>query len=373
MEKNIYQSRSKNKAYDYLIVGAGFAGCVLARRIAEEKNLKVLIIEKREHIGGNSYDYFDSHGVLIHKYGPHYFRTDNEVVWNFLSRFTDWRYYQYIVKAYVDGQLFDFPINLNTINCFYNLNLSYFEAQSFLDTIREKIPSPKNSEEQVLSKVGRDIYEKFFKNYTKKQWSIDPVHLDPSVTARIPVRLNKDPRYFTSKYQAMPKLGYTELFKNILDHKNIDIRLSTDYQDVKNISQHVKTIYTGCIDEYFQYALGRLPYRSCRFEYESYNQEFYQSYSQINYPNDYDFTRTIEIKHCTGQKSDWTTIVREYPTDTGDPLYPIPTKENDEIYEKYRLLANKETDVRFVGRLAQYKYFNMDQVINEAFEVFYSL
>lgn len=352
--------------YHYLIVGTGFAGATLARKLADDGK-KVLIIDRRNHIGGNSYDYYNEFGVLVHKYGPHYFRTNRKDVWDFLSNFTEWRYYQYVVKTFVDGQLFDLPINLNTINQFYCVNLSSFEVKDFLERIKVKIEKPQNCEEQVLSQVGRDIYEKFFKNYTIKQWKTDPKNLDPSITARIPVRFNRDPRYFSDYYQAMPKYGYHKLFDNLLHHENITIELSTDYYEVKNSFKFENLIYTGCIDEFFNFKFGNLGYRSLSFEFETFNQEYYQGYSQVNYPNEYDFTRIVEIKHATGQNCDKTTIVREYPQEIGEPYYPILTLENSLIYEQYLNEARQLDNVYFVGRLAQFKYLNMDQAVKEAF------
>lgn len=358
--------------YDYLIVGIGFAGTTLGRKLAEAGK-KVLLIDRRGHIGGNSYDYYDNSGILVHKYGPHYFRTNDKEVWQFLSRFTEWRYYQYIVKAYVDGQLFDFPINLNTINQFYGTNFSLTEAKEFIEKIREKIDNPKNTEERVTAKIGKDIYEKFFKNYTIKQWDIDPKDLDASVAARIPIRFNKDSRYFDSFYQAMPKHGYHKLFENMLSHSNIEVKLNVDFLKNKNEFDYENLIYTGCMDEFFDYKFGLLPYRSLRFEFETFNQEYYQDYLQINYPNEYDFTRIVEIKHATGQKIDKTTIVYEYPMAEGDPYYPIPRKENEELYQKYKAEAEKIKNAFFVGRLVQYKYLDMDQVVRESLNLYYKL
>lgn len=356
--------------YDFLIVGAGFAGSVLARRLAEEQNKKVLVVDKRDHIGGNAYDYYDDNGILVHKYGPHYFRTNDKEVWNFLSRFTEWHYYRYIIKAYVDGQLFDIPINLNTINRFYGTRFSSSEAKDFLEKIRVKIENPQNSEEQVISKVGVEIYEKFFKNYTIKQWDLNPKDLDASVTARIPIRFNKDPRYFDSFYQAMPKSGYHKLFENLLRHENIQVELNVDFFKKKDTIEYESLIYTGCIDEFFNFKFGPLPYRSLRFEFEKFEKEYYQGYSQINYPNEYDFTRIVEIKHATGQIAPRTTIVREYPMSEGEPYYPIPKKDNELRYQQYKAEADTLKNVYFVGRLAQYKYFNMDQVVRSALDLF---
>ena len=357
----------KDKAMktDILIVGAGLSGLVIANRAAKN-GLKILIVEKRNHIGGNCYDYYNEIGVLVHKYGPHYFRTNKKEVFDYLSQFTEWHYVQYKVKAYVDGKLLSLPINLNTINEMYGLNLSSFELREWFEEIREKIDNPGNSEEIVVSKVGREIYEKFFYGYTTKQWSLEPKELDASVTARIPVRTNRDDRYFTDKYQAMPKYGYTKMFEKMSAHPNIKILLNTNFKEIKDEIKYKKLVYTGPIDEFFDFKFGKLPYRSLKFEHENYFQEFYQEYSQINYPNDYDFTRVVEIKHVTGQKHPYTTIVREYPANEGEPYYPIPAQKNKKIYNKYREEAEKLKNVYFIGRLASYRYLNMDQVIDEA-------
>ncbi|MBF0563672.1 MAG: UDP-galactopyranose mutase [Nitrospirae bacterium] len=354
--------------YDYLIVGCGFAGAVSARCLAD-RGRKVLIMERRSHIGGNSYDFYNSFDILVHKYGPHYFRTNDKDVWQFLSGFTEWRYCQYVIKSCVDGQLFDFPVNLNTINQFYGTRFSSMEAKEFIEKLRVKIDRPRNSKEQVISIIGENIYNAFFKNYTIKQWGVDPSNLDASVTARIPVRFNKDPRYFESIYQAMPKEGYSKLFENMLDHPDISLMLNTDYHKDKDGINYTKLIYTGCIDEYFDFQFGKLPYRSLRFEFENYEQEYYQEYSQINYPNEYDFTRVVEIKHVTGQKISKTTIVREYPESEGEPYYPIPMMKNEQLYLKYKNEADKLRDTYFIGRLAQYKYLNMDQVVKESIDL----
>lgn len=357
--------------FDFLIVGAGFAGCTMAERLACELNKRVCIIDKRGHIGGNSYDYHDDAGVLVHKYGPHYFRTDNISVLAYLSKFTEWRPTIYKVKSYVDGRLYDFPINLNTINQFFNMNLSSKEeVMEFIESKRVKIDKCQNAEEIIISKIGIELYEKFYRNYTIKQWGLDPTQLDPSVTDRIPIRYDKDDRYFDAKYQAMPKYGYAELFKRMLNHHNIKLKLKTNYIDVKNKILHDNLIYTGCIDEFFGYKFGKLPYRSLKFEFETFDQEFYQNYSQINYPNEESFTRVVEIKHATGQKHPKTTIVREYPTDESEPYYPIPNKRNETLYLRYKSEADKLDNTYFVGRLAQYRYLNMDQVVNEALDIF---
>ncbi|MFH1703369.1 MAG: UDP-galactopyranose mutase [Nitrospirota bacterium] len=356
--------------FDYLVVGAGFAGCVLAERIASQLGGKVLIVEKRDHIGGNCYDYYNDDGVLVHKYGPHYFRTNNKKVFDYLSQFTQWHYFQYRILAFVDGQLLPLPINLDTVNRLYGLNLSSFELEKFFKKLRQPVKKIRTSEDVVIARVGQELYEKFFKNYTRKQWGLDPSELDASVCARIPVRNNRDGRYFNDKYQAMPKHSYTEMFKKLISHPNIHLLLKTDYKKILNLIPFNKMIYTGPIDEYFDCKFGRLPYRSLRFEFETLDQEWYQPVSQVNYPNDYDFTRIVEIKHATGQGHQKTTIVREYPTGEGDPYYPIPKKENQFLYEKYRKKAKKLGDIYFIGRLANYRYYNMDEVVALSLELF---
>lgn len=356
--------------YNYVIVGAGFAGCVLAERIANELNKKVLIIEKRNHIGGNAYDCYNEDGILVHKYGPHIFHTNNKEVWDYLSKFTEWYHYQHRVLAYVDGQTVPMPINLDTINKLYNTNFTPDELNKFFEKVRDKKEEILNSEDMVISKVGKDLYEKFFKGYTKKQWDLYPYELEPEVTARIPIRTNRDDRYFTDKYQGMPKYGYIKMFENMLNNKNIHIMLNTDYKEVIDSIEYEKLIYTGPIDYYFDYKYGKLPYRSLNFEFETLDCEKYQEVGTVNYPNDYDFTRITEFKHLTGQKHYKTTIVREYSSAEGEPYYPIPQKKNIEQYKLYEEEANKLNNVFFIGRLANYKYYNMDKVVEEALTLF---
>lgn len=354
--------------YDYLIVGAGLSGSVLAERLTSIGE-KVLVIDKRSHVGGNCYDYYDEAGVLVHKFGPHYFRTNYEEVEKYLSRFTEWRKYEYRIRSYVNGKLYPIPINRDTLNSFFKINLSTDEeAERFLESKRIKIDKPKNAEEQVLAAVGRELYEAFYKNYTIKQWGVKPTELDASVTARIPVRTNTDDRYFDDRFQAMPLEGYTKLVENLL--RGVEVRLNTDYRRVKDKIKYNKLIYTGPIDEFFDYKYGRLPYRSLRFEFESFDMEFYQDFSQINYPNDYEYTRIVEIKHATGQKIPRTTIVKEYPKSVGEPFYPIPNPRNHELYLKYKEEASKLKNTYFIGRLAEYKYLNMDQVCKNALDLF---
>lgn len=356
--------------FDYVIVGAGFAGSVLAERLASKADQKVLIVDQRDHIGGNAYDYYNKDGILIHKYGPHIFHTNSKKVFDYLGQFTPWRPYEHRVLASVDGQLVPIPINLNTINRLYGLNLNCNEVEAFFESKAEKIDRVKTSEDVVVSKVGRELYEKFFKYYTKKQWDLDPSELDASVTSRVPTRTNRDDRYFTDTYQAMPLYGYTRMFQKMLSHPNIKVMLNTDYKEIIDVIPYKNMIYTGPIDSFFNYCYGRLPYRSLEFKFETFDSEVHQSTGTINFPNEHAYTRITEFKYLTGQKNSKTTIVYEYPQAEGDPYYPIPRPENAEIYKKYQQLANAMTNTYFTGRLATYKYYNMDQVVAQSLTLF---
>jgi UDP-galactopyranose mutase len=356
--------------FDFLIVGAGFAGSVLAERLASIADQKVLIIDQRDHIGGNAYDYYNKDGILIHKYGPHIFHTNSKKVFDYLGQFTSWRPYEHRVLASVDGQLVPIPINLNTINKLYGLQLNCSEVESFFESKAEKLDRIRTSEDVVVSKVGRELYEKFFKGYTKKQWDLDPSELDASVTARVPTRTNKDDRYFTDTYQAMPIFGYTRMFQKMLSHPNIKIMLNTDYKEIIDVIPYKHMIYTGPIDSFFNYCYGRLPYRSLEFKFETIDTDVFQSTGTINFPNEHAYTRITEFKYLTGQRHGKTSIVYEYPQAEGDPYYPIPRPENAEIYKKYQQLANAMTNTWFAGRLATYKYYNMDQVVAQSLSLF---
>lgn len=356
--------------FDYLIVGAGFAGSVLAERLATQADAKVLIIDQRDHIGGNAYDYFNSAGIMVHKYGPHIFHTNSREVYDYLSAFTAWRPYQHRVLASVDGQLVPMPINLTTINQMYGLHLSSDELEDFFASKAVKVDRIKTSEDVVISKVGKELYEKFFKGYTRKMWDMDPSELDASVTARVPTRTNKDDRYFTDTYQAMPLHGYTRMFRKMLDHPNIKIMLNTDYKEIVEFIPFKKMIYTGPIDSYFNYCYGKLPYRSLEFRFETIDAEHFQSTGTINYPNDQPYTRITDFKYLTGQKHPKTAIVYEYPKAEGDPYYPVPKPENAELYKRYQQLAASMTNTYFTGRLATYKYYNMDQVVAQSLTLF---
>jgi len=356
--------------FDYLIVGAGFAGSVLAERLAKVSTKRVLICDRRNHIGGNAYDHYNEAGILVHKYGPHIFHTNSRDVFEYLSQFTEWRQYEHHVLASVDGLLVPIPINLDTINILYNLNLSSTEMQTFLDSVAEPCERVVTSEDVVVSKVGRELYHKLFRNYTRKQWGLDPSELEAAVTARLPVRTNRDTRYFTDTYQAMPLHGYTRMFENMLDHPNITIALNVDYRELAEEVAYREMIYTGPVDEFFDFRFGKLPYRSLHFKHETHHKEWFQPNAVVNYPNEHLYTRITEFKYLTGQTHSKTSVVYEYPRAEGDPYYPVPKPENQELYLKYKALADAAVGVHFVGRLATYKYYNMDQVTAQALTTF---
>ena len=349
-----------------LIVGAGYAGGVMARELADAGR-RVLVIDKRPHIAGNAYDEYDAHGVLVHRYGPHIFHTNGERIFTWLSRFTQWRPYEHRVRGVVAGVRYPFPINRNTLNRLYGLDLDEAGAAAFYERVREPREPVLTSEDVVLNSVGRDLYEKFFLNYTRKQWGLDPSQLKAGVAARIPVRTNTDDRYFTDTHQAMPLHGYTQMFEAMLDHPNICVELGADFADVRKRGGFAHTVYTGPIDAYFDFCYGPLPYRSLRFEHEHLpDVAQFQETGTINYPNDHAWTRITEFKHLTGQQHAGTSIVREYPQAEGDPYYPVPRAENEALFKRYEALADRESAVTFVGRLAQYRYYNMDQVVGAA-------
>ena len=349
-----------------LIVGAGYAGSVMARELADAGR-HVHVIDKRPHIAGNAYDEMDEHGVLVHRYGPHIFHTKAKRIAEYLSRFTDWRPYEHRVRGVVDGVSYPFPINRDTLNRLYDLELDEAGAAAFFERVREPRDPVATSEDVVLNSVGRDLYEKFFLNYTRKQWGLDPSELKAGVAARIPVRTNTDDRYFTDSFQAMPLHGYTRMFEAILDHPNISVELAVDFADVREHGGFDHVVYTGPIDAYFEFRFGHLPYRSLRFEHEHLAVvDRFQETGTVNYPNDHDYTRITEFKHLTGQTHAGTSIVREYPQAEGDPYYPVPRAENEALFKRYDALAKAESGVTFVGRLAQYRYYNMDQVVGAA-------
>ena len=351
---------------DIVVVGAGFSGSVVAERLASA-GLKILVLDKRPHIGGNAFDTRDAHGVLMHPYGPHIFHTNSQRVAEYLSRFTQWRLYEHHVLAKVREQFLPIPINIDTVNGLYGLNLDETTIQAFYDRVREPREQIRTSEDVVMNAVGRDLYEKFFRGYTKKQWGLDPSELSASVAARVPTRTNHDARYFTDGFQNMPLHGFTSMFRTMLDHPNISVELGVDFFSVRPLLRGAHIVFTGPIDAYFDHRFGKLPYRSLRFEHEHLaGVERFQPVGTVNYPNDFDFTRITEFKHLTGQQHSGTSIVREYPQAEGDPYYPIPRPENELLLKRYHALAAKEPGVSFVGRLAQYRYYNMDQCVGAA-------
>ncbi len=391
---------------DCLIVGAGFSGLTLAERLTTQQGKTCLVVEKRDHLGGNAYDKYDEAGVLLHTYGPHYFRTNAPRIVDYLSQFTEWHPVDYKILSYSDGRYWNFPINLNTFEQFLGRPSTSEEMEAWLAEKRVPIENPANSEEVIVSQVGWELYEKFFKGYTLKQWRRDPKELDASVCGRIPIRTNRDDRYLREEFQALPKDGYSKMFERMVAAcgDKLQIFLNTEFRDILPQVSFRHLVYSGPIDEYYDYCHGRLPYRSLRFEPESFTPAqladlrspvsdlrspspgFFQPAMQVNYPNDEKFTRIVEIKHATGQDCENTTIVREYPSDFGpgkEPYYPIPAPDSAALYQKYKSLT--ETDpfpphlssmlpapcsplpsVHFIGRLATYRYYNMDQVVGMA-------
>jgi len=360
--------------YDYLIVGAGFAGSVLAERLASQHGARVLMIDRRPHVGGNAYDEPNEAGILYHKYGPHIFHTNSDQVWDYLSQFTEWRPYEHRVRAMVRDKLVPIPINRTTLNELFDLDLKTDEeAAEYLASRAEPVEDIKTSEDVVINAVGRELYELFFQGYTRKQWGLDPSQLDKQVTSRIPTRTNTDDRYFGDTHQAMPLNGYTKMFEKMLDHPLIDVRTGVDFAEMKDraheIADHI--IYSGPIDEYFDFRFGKLPYRSLKFDHQTLEEEWHQPVAVVNYPDPaVPYTRISEYKHLTGQDSPVTTITYEYPSAEGDPYYPIPRPENQELYKRYEALADGTEGVTFVGRLATYRYYNMDQIVGQALATF---
>jgi len=351
---------------DYLVVGAGFAGAVCAQQLAEAGK-SVLVIDKRPHIGGNAYDCKDAHGVLIHPYGPHIFHTNAKKVFEYLSRFTDWRFYEHRVLAVVNGEHYPLPINRTTINRLYGLDLDEAGVAAYLDKVREPREPIRSSEDVVLSSVGPDLCEKFFRGYTRKQWGMDLSELSAGVAARIPTRTNDDDRYFGDTFQFMPAQGYTAMFERMLAHPNITVRTSTSLDEVRGQITWGHMVYSGPIDAFFEHRFGKLPYRSLSFEHQHLpDVQQVQAVGTVNFPNDHAYTRITEFKHLTGQACEGTSTVREYPQAEGEPYYPIPRPDNEALFKRYRELADQTQGVTFVGRLAEYRYYNMDQVVGAA-------
>jgi UDP-galactopyranose mutase len=365
-------SASASRRYDYLIVGAGFAGSVLAERLASQHGARILLIDRRDHVGGNAYDEPNAAGILYHKYGPHIFHTNSEQVVDYLSQFTKWRPYEHRVLASVRGQLVPIPINRTTLNQLFGADLKTDEdAADYLAARAEPVADIQTSEDVVVNAVGRELYELFFRGYTRKQWGLDPSQLDKQVTSRIPTRTNTDDRYFGDTFQAMPLNGYTAMFETMLDNPLIEIRTGVDFRDVRDEVDAGHIIYTGPIDEYFDFRFGKLPYRSLRFDHQTLDEEWHQAVAVVNYPaEEVPYTRVTEYKHLTGQEHPGTTITYEYPSAEGDPYYPIPRPENQELFKRYEALADTTADVTFVGRLATYRYYNMDQIVGQALATF---
>ena len=359
---------------DLLVCGAGPVGCVVAERAADVLGWKVLLIDQRRHVAGNCHDSPYKNGVLVHNYGPHYFRTNDATLLQYLSRFTEWVPANYQVKSLVNGRLYPFPINLTTLEQFFGRGLDAASAQQMLEDLRSPVKNPRNSEEFVLGRVGRKLYEAFYLNYTLKQWGVHPRELDPSVCGRIPVRLDRDARYVGHRFQVMPKRGFTALFARMLHSPKIRVLLDCPFREVRGLVRPRRaTVYSGPVDEYFGHRLGRLPYRSLSFDFVPYPTEYRQPCVQINYPNDFAYTRSVEVKHVTGQRHAETVVSYETPKASGEPYYPVPTAQSAALYRAYLRLADEETARRrvyFCGRLAQYRYFNTDEVIQEALQCF---
>lgn len=356
------------RAYDWMVVGAGFAGAVMAERLAAGSGKRVLVVDRRPHVGGNAHDRYDAAGILIHQYGPHIFHTNSTEIVHYLSRFTRWRPYEHRVLASVGDQLLPMPINRTTLNLLYGLDLrTEDEAAAFLAARAEPVDIVRTSADVVISAVGRELYETFFQGYTRKQWGMDPSELDKSVTARVPTRTSTDDRYFTDRFQAMPAEGFTRMFERMLDHPNIDLLLGVDYREARHAYPHDQLVFTGPVDEFYDYRYGPLPYRSLEFRHETLDREWLQPVAVVNYPSqEIPWTRITEYKHLTGQTAPVTSITREFPTERGEPYYPIPRAENQALYKRYEALTLAERNTVFVGRLATYRYYNMDQVVGQA-------
>lgn len=365
--------------FDWLIIGAGYSACVLAERIANQLGKRVLIVEQRDHIGGNAYDFYNEHGILVHKYGPHIFHTQSKQVWDYLSQFTDWRHYYHHVLGVIDGKKVPIPFNLNTLYALfppqYAQKLENLLLENFGFGVKVPILKLRESTSGDLGFLADYIYENIFLHYTAKQWNLKPEELDRGVTGRVPVYISRDNRYFQDKYQAMPKLGYTEMFRRMIAHPQIKVLLNADYREIIDDVKFDRIVCTAPIDTFFDYMHGELPYRSIDFKFETLDCERYQEVGTVNYPNEYDITRITEQKYLSGQSSPKTTLVKEYPQayvpGQNDPYYPIPRQANRDRFNLYLKEANKlKGTVLFAGRLGDYKYYNMDQAVTRALGLF---
>jgi UDP-galactopyranose mutase len=365
---------ARRREHDVLVVGAGYAGSVMAERLAADWGKRVLVVDRRPHIGGNAHDARDAAGVLIHPYGPHIFHTNSQAIIDYLSRFTAWRPYEHRVLAEARGQLLPMPINRTTVNRFFGVDLAEDEVDAFLAARAENVAEVRTSADVVLSRVGRELYEAFFQGYTRKQWGLDPSQLDRSVTARVPTRTNDDDRYFQDRFQQMPRHGYAAMFRRMLDHPNIEVALEANYADAVRGRRFGHVVFTGPVDEYFGHRFGKLPYRSLQFRHETRDEPWVQPVAVVNYPSEaVPYTRVTEFKHLTGQVHPRTSLCYEYPSAEGDPYYPIPRPENARLYAQYQALADATPNVTFVGRLATYRYYNMDQVVGQALATYQRL
>jgi UDP-galactopyranose mutase len=356
--------------YDYLIVGAGFAGSTIAERLASQCGATVLVVDSRDHVAGNAFDPLDEHGIRIHRYGPHIFHTSSRRVVEYLSQFTAWRPYEHRVLSHVEGRDVPMPISSRTIAALYGLDLDPQQMAAFFEARRERLGAIRNSEDAIVARVGRELYDLLFAGYTRKQWGVAARDLDASVCGRIPVRTDADDRYFSDAFQAMPRDGFATMFERMLDHPNVEVVLGTRFETIADRVRFGHLVYTGPIDAYFGHCFGALPYRSLDFQFETHPIERYQRTAVVNYPGPEPYTRITEFKHLTGQRHEQTTIAREYPRATGEPFYPVPRAENRALYAKYAVKAAAERNVTFVGRLAEYRYYNMDQVVASALATF---
>ncbi len=360
-----------------LVVGAGFSGAVIANLLADRLGERVLIIDKKDHIAGNCYDFRDENGIMIHKYGSHIFHTNNEKVWKYLKQFTDFNTYMHKVIGVLDGIETHIPFNFNTLYDVFPQSFARRLEQKLLDVfeINTKVPilEFQKQDDDDLKFLANYVYEKIFLHYTTKQWGVKPDEVDGAVTARVPVYLSKDNRYFQDKYQGIPQDGYTKVVERMLDNENIELRLNTDFQEYKT-KNFKRIFYTGSIDEFFDYEFGKLPYRSVNFKFETHNREYYQSNACVNYPCNYDFTRIHEYKYYLGDKSEKTVIAKEYSEEfelgKNERYYPIPKDENTALYNKYLQEAKALKNVYFLGRLGDYKYYDIDKAVLRAIELF---